>query len=356
MRVAIRCDASPRMGTGHVRRMAALAHALLAEGHAVRFVSRDLGVDPDVMLPEGAQLSRLPAPDEKFAPDPCDPPHADWAGVGWERDAKDTATVLADVRPDLVVVDHYAFDARWHDAMREATGAKIVAVDDMADRDLACDLLVDHNYASDHRVKYATHLPDDTRICGGPDFALLAPAYADAPRHEPCDEVRSIGIFIGGTDADDVAGRVLDTLDTIGYAGPVELVATSASVHLAALLERAATDPRLTLSQDLPDLAAFLARHDLQVGGGGGATWERCCIGAPTLALAIADNQVPVLAPIAELGAVAMLDIREGLRTLPHAIAALIGDAASRTKLAATARTLVDGRGSARVVAAMEEL
>ena len=356
MRVAIRCDASPRMGTGHVRRMAALGHALLTRGHTVRFVSRNLGVDIASMLPSGAELTLLEEPDEKVEFTDDDAPHAAWAEVSWQRDALETATNLETFRPDQVIVDHYAFDARWHAAVRETTGAKIVAVDDMADRDLACDLLVDHNYAADHREKYAARLPASARVCGGPGYALLAPAYADAPRHEPSDDVRSIGLFIGGTDADDVAGVVLDALGSIEFDGPVELVATSASVHLAALSARAATDPRLTLSQDLPNLAAFLARHDLQIGGGGGATWERCCIGAPTLALAIADNQIPVLAPIAELGAVSMLDIRKELRTLPHAIAALIEDAPRRARLAATARALVDGKGAARVVAAMEEL
>ena len=62
MRVAIRCDASPRMGTGHVRRMAALGHALLTRGHTVRFVSRNLGVEIASMLPSGAELTLLEKP------------------------------------------------------------------------------------------------------------------------------------------------------------------------------------------------------------------------------------------------------------------------------------------------------
>lgn len=47
-----------------------------------------------------------------------------------------------------------------------------------------------------------------------------------------------------------------------------------------------------------PDLSAFFGRYDLQIGAGGGATWERCFVGAPTLAVAYADNHAPVLAPL----------------------------------------------------------
>ncbi len=342
------------MGTGHVRRMAALATALRASGHDTIFVCRDLGVAAEPLLPLGADLATLPPAKAAFSPADDAPPHASWAGVSWQQDARETVDVLRDTRADWIVIDHYSFGAHWHQAVREETGARIAAIDDMADRSLDCDLLIDHNYAADHRAKYGSLLPRSARICGGSGYALLAPAYADAPRYQPREDARSIGIFIGGTDLDDMANTVVTAVEETGFEGSIELVATSASVHLGALEARALADPRLTLSRDLPDLSAFLARHDLQVGGGGGATWERCCVGAPTLGLIIADNQEPVLAPLAGLNAMEVLDLRRNSEALAPAIAKLLNDPSLRRSLAVTARTLVDGRGAARVVAAME--
>ena len=48
--------------------------------------------------------------------------------------------------------------------------------------------------------------------------------------------------------------------------------------------------------------ADFFGRHDLQIGAGGGATWERCCVGAPSLTLPCSRNQQVVISALAELG------------------------------------------------------
>ena len=67
-------------------------------------------------------------------------------------------------------------------------------------------------------------------------------------------------------------------------------------------------------------MAAFFARHDLQVGAGGGATWERCCIGSPMVALVLAANQSMVVSALDCLGALraASLPGRDSLSTPPR--------------------------------------
>ena len=106
-----------------------------------------------------------------------------------------------------------------------------------------------------------------------------------------------------------------------------------------------------TVSLDLPDLADFFARHDLQVGAGGGANWERCCLGAPTWRWWARTNQLAV---------VPMLERWEPWRRLPagdapaaevigRALRALDRNAPRRAALAERARALVDGHGALRV-------
>ena len=355
-RVAIRVDASAAIGTGHLKRCLSLAQALIEAGAEVRFVCRALDAVAATVLgaTSGIPTRWLPAPAQAFTPAPDAPPHAAWTGVPQRQDADDTAQTLADWRPDTVVVDHYAFDAGWHQAVRNALGCgaqglRVLVIDDTADRALDADALLDHNWDPDHRTKYAGRLQRKPLWLCGPRFALLASAYRGAARYRFREAVRSIGIFMGGTDPGGVSARVLAACRSAGFAGPVEVVSTSANPQLTALRDACQRDGNTTLTLDQPDLATFFARHDLQIGAGGGATWERCCIGAPTVALALVANQSAVVPGLAALGAVSAADEA----TLPGVLRELIADPAARQALAERAAALVDGRGAQRVALAL---
>lgn len=352
MKIAFRVDASREMGTGHLHRCLSLAHALKSGGAEPCFVTRELGV-PSLSIIEaaGQEAVKLPDPRPGFTGDPTIP-HSAWAGVDGATDAADTLAALHGWEPDWVVVDSYAFGADWHDAVRSSLGCRIAAIDDVPDRDFSCDLLIDHNYADDHRRKYSGRLDPSVPLLGGPRYALLGPAFAEGPRYLFSEEVRSIGLFMGGIDLGNVSAQVLDALANAGFSGPVEIVSTSANPNLAELDEAAARRPDTRLSLDLPDLAAFFARHDLQIGAGGGATWERCCVGAPTLLLVIAENQKAVAPQLASAGIVATpgsLDRAE----IARSVGALLRDSSRRRTLSERARALVDGRGAVRVACSL---
>lgn len=282
-----------------------------------------------------------------FHPGANDPPHAAWAGVPQAQDADETVIALADWRPETVVVDHYAFDARWHQAVRAALGCRLLVIDDTADRALDADALLDHNWHADHRAKYAGRLLREPLWLCGPRFALLGSAYQCAPRYRFHDPVRSIGIFMGGTDPDGVSGRALAACRAAGFSGPVEVVSTSANPHLAALRDACAADGRAALTLDEPDLAAFFARHDLQIGAGGGATWERCCIGVPSLTLAFSENQKIVMEALSPLGVARVSGAANG--EIEMAIRQLFDCPEMRQRMVGLSTDLVDGFGGMRV-------
>jgi UDP-2,4-diacetamido-2,4,6-trideoxy-beta-L-altropyranose hydrolase len=152
MRIALRVDASVRMGVGHLKRCLALADALQATGAEPLFVTRDLGLDlTDLIQRHGDYaVRRLPAPSEACPTDGQEPLHAAWAGVSWQQDAAETVQLLRALQCSWLLVDSYALDARWHRRVVDELGLQVAAIDDLADRPLAVDLLIDHNLASDH--------------------------------------------------------------------------------------------------------------------------------------------------------------------------------------------------------------
>ncbi len=358
MRVAFRVDASQTMGTGHVRRCLSLAQALNAVGAHTQFICREHdGVSAQVM--PGHQPCSWLAPTQPAPTSPDEQPtaHAGWGLVPWAHDADQTIAALRDNPPDWLVVDHYAWDARWHQRVRKALGCRVMVIDDLADRPLDADLLFDQNLHVDHRAKYGLRIVPETRLLAGPRYALLSARYATATRYQFSETVRSIGIFMGGTDPDDLSSQALLACREVArFTGEVVLVSSTQSPHHAQRAALATQWPRTQVVCDLPDLSNFFAAHDLQIGAGGGAAWERCCLGAPTVAWAIAANQQAVLPQLAALSAVQLVETRGtdvSPKVLGQAIADLIAQPERRQHLSQQASRLVDGLGSARVAAVM---
>lgn len=359
MKVAVRTDATSEMGIGHLRRCLSLADALHDLGGTPCFVIRDDDVARHVMA--GRPYPVFWLPETGGAPSTDRVPHAAWSKGGWRRDAQETAAALTTLAPDWVIVDHYAFDARWHEMVRASLVCAILAIDDLGDRSLAVDVLLDGNAAASHADKYAGRLTRPMRLLTGPRYALLAPAYRTAARYAFSAEVRSIGIFLGGTDGKGLSATVLETLrHEAGFVGPVEIVSSGANPGLEELARACEADGNTTLLVDLPDLAAFYARHDLQIGAGGTSSYERCCIGVPTVAIIFAANQLAVVPVLRALGVLqgATLPEVEATRLLdapPLAtvVQALIGDPGQRRTLSDTSRRHVDGRGAERIALMM---
>jgi UDP-2,4-diacetamido-2,4,6-trideoxy-beta-L-altropyranose hydrolase len=358
--VAIRVDASLTMGTGHLRRCISLAQALLELGARVNlFVRRLDEVAAQVLngpnVPDGLGVNMLQAPNE-CTPEEGGPPHQLWAGVHWTQDVDEVTGALCNDPPEWIVVDHYAFDVRWHESVRSRLGCRMLVIDDTADRTLAADIMLDQNWTPDHRAKYAPYLPNcNPRWLIGPRFALLSNIYRRAPKYSFHSEVRSIGIFVGGTDPGRASARALIICRSAGFLGPIEVVSTSVNPHLDELRKACINNGvNTSLTLDEPDLAHFFSRHDLQIGAGGGATWERCCIGVPTIALVLAANQMAVVPALDNLRVLraAQLDDDNNLVELPTlstVLASMLADPLDRYSLGECAVSLVDGRGAQRV-------
>ncbi|HIA01277.1 MAG TPA: UDP-2,4-diacetamido-2,4,6-trideoxy-beta-L-altropyranose hydrolase, partial [Myxococcales bacterium] len=157
MKVAIRVDASHVIGSGHLMRCLTLAHALKQHQVETLFISREL---PDHMLgtieTEGYKLVRLPAPVEPVV-NPANE-YDEWLGVPWESDAEQTQAALG-AGVDCLIVDHYGLDHRWHRAVESMAG-KILVIDDLANRSLHCDFVLNQNLMSHPESAYQGLLAD----------------------------------------------------------------------------------------------------------------------------------------------------------------------------------------------------
>jgi UDP-2,4-diacetamido-2,4,6-trideoxy-beta-L-altropyranose hydrolase len=352
--IAIRVDASAAIGLGHFKRCAALAEELRALGTRVVFVVRRLGVDVEAQLTSSDFRSvALPIPDGAYPETIGNDRLLDgWAGVAWLFDAQQTVDALASFAPDWVIVDHYSFDARWHEYVSARLGTRIAVIDDLADRPVFASILIDHNLSKNHERRYAGLLRTRAKLLVGPRFALLAPAFRDAEKYKFRDSALSVGIFMGGVDRDNLSCKALRACrETAKLESKIEVVSTRFNPHIEELKVLAAQWPPTIVSEDLPNLAAFFARHDLQIGAGGGATWERAIAGVPSLLLVAAENQRAGVRELRDIGAIATLGEIESssIDAIGAVVLRLINDAGERRSLADKSKLLVDGLGTRRV-------
>lgn len=352
MRVAIRADASNQIGSGHVMRCATLAGALMQLGAEVAFVCRELDGHYCAWLEaQGITVLRLPAPapadgtDTRLA-------HARWLGVTQIRDSVETRQALAGVDWDWLIVDHYALDAEWEAVMRPLTKF-ILVIDDLADRDHDADVLLDQNLVIGMRHRYVGKMPPGATLLLGPRFALLQPAYAKLRRraHARKGPVRRILISFGGADQHNLTGRTLAAILCLLRADVVvDVIVADGSPNMNDIRSLAAGHDNVRLHRTMPTLAPFMLDADLAIGAGGATTWERLCLGLPTLVITQAANQVVIASTLARLGLIRLLghggDVTDSdiSATVRQVLSADLEEHWSERCLA-----VVDGRGVARV-------
>ena len=177
-----------------------------------------------------------------------------------------------------------------------STCKRIMVIDDLADRRHDCDLLLEQNYGSS-ALRYRDLVPESCLQFYGPDYALLKPTYSNHRAQLPTrdDKVRSVLIYFGGgTDSKNLTGMAVWEFQAkmLKYIKLVVVVG-AAYVHIASLKKQLEERGNATVHQQLPDLAKLMLKADFAIGAGGVTTWERCCLGLPSMVISIADNQRP---------------------------------------------------------------
>jgi spore coat polysaccharide biosynthesis predicted glycosyltransferase SpsG len=98
-----------------------------------------------------------------------------------------------------------------------------------------------------------------------------------------------------------------------------------------------------------PDPVALMASADIAICGAGTTCLEFACLGVPTVALILADNQRAVAKAMSDADAVTILDGSAASRDIAKTVIAVAADPSARRHMSRAGQALVDGRGAARV-------
>lgn len=332
-----------------------LADELARRGAQISLIMRALpGHLGELVRSRGHHSVLLPAP----TPDavaPLGPPlHARWLAVPTAQDADETLAALDGSGLDWLIVDHYALDANWQRRLRRAA-SKILVIDDLADRPHDCDMLLDTTL--DGADRYRELVSAQCQRLLGPRFALLRPQFAAARSSQRDGSVGRVHVFYGGSDPNNLTELTVQAIAQVAPSLAVDVVlGQNVPPQQRERLGRSAAQlSQVATHTDVSDMAGLMARADLAFGAAGVTTWERACLGLPSLVVTVAENQRQVAAAAEQRGIVRWLgDAQEiTVEGLAQALHAALAAPATLAAQSQRAFEMVDGSGASRVGAAL---
>jgi UDP-2,4-diacetamido-2,4,6-trideoxy-beta-L-altropyranose hydrolase len=282
-----------------------------------------------------------------------------WLGTTADADAAETRSLLSSqgLHPDAFVIDHYGVDYSWEKLVRTYYPSSIfVALDDLANRMHDCDILLDQNFSSDPS-RYQRWIPKQTLTLLGPHYALLRNEFAQArPNALPvANSVSKMLLTLGGADPTGQTLRLCKILRERFAQIKVTIVSGPANPLWPAISEFCGNSQNLSAMRTTQNMSQLLIDTDLVIGAGGTSTWERFCVGAPSLCLAVADNQVEIAKGLHE-GKFHFYVGRDSAVSddaIASALQNLADDYSLRFTYRQNSMALVDGLGADRVATAI---
>lgn len=284
--LAIRADASERIGSGHVMRMLALAQAWRARGGEVVMVC----------------LHCLPAVQTRLESESISLVPLSASTAGGKEDAAATAAVARSRNAQWLVVDGYCFGLEYQRSVRQA-GLKLMVLDDYGYSDSWCaEVILNQNLGAERRVYHnevatAKHLLGASYVLLRREFQLavpVKPASLDSRGH-------TVLVTFGGVDITNFTLKVLTVLAEL-KAAQMRVIALvgGGNPHLAALEAFVATHEHFEIATNVTDMPQLYRRVDSVISAAGSSCYEWLRFGLPGAVVTLAENQRPVAQALVE--------------------------------------------------------
>ncbi len=338
--LVIRADASAEIGTGHVMRCLALAKAWQNTGGSVAYLMAEcIPALEERLAREGVAVRKIAA-----AP-------------GTRGDAEQTAAAASCANTAWLVVDGYRFAPDYVRRLK-AADLRILFLDDDGRFDFyPADVVLNQNVAADRNI-YDKREPF-TQLLLGSEYVLLRPEFLAEPRAREHPAVgRRVLVTMGGSDPENVTGKVLTALSHVKRDVEARVVIGSGNSRLEELQALAGTlAPRVKLECSPGNMAPLMRWADVAISGAGSTCWELAYMGLPAIVIVLSADQQRIANALAKREIAISLGWHANLseKRISDALVRLLNDHELRRAMSERGRNLVDGQGAARVVKFLQE-
>ncbi|MGE7836041.1 UDP-2,4-diacetamido-2,4,6-trideoxy-beta-L-altropyranose hydrolase [Viridibacillus arvi] len=290
MNIVFRADASNLIGSGHIMRCLTLASELKKHNHEISFICKKMEGDLVDLIKDNNFIGYS------------------ISNSKWEEDAIETINILEKINPDLLIIDHYSIDIKWEKKVSSFV-SKILVIDDLANRQHHCDYLLDQNYYVQENERYKNLLNENTIQLIGAEYALLRNEFTENKKGLFKKNIKNFFVYFGAADISNETQKVLSALIEIskGFEITIDVVIGYSNNNKDELYGICTKYPFINIHKQTNEISKLMVKSDISIGAGGSTTWERCCIGLPSIVIPVASNQVLPMEELSKAKAIILI-------------------------------------------------
>ncbi len=349
MKILFRTDSSAKIGSGHVIRCLSLAFTLKAKGHECIFICQDLkGNSIKKIKQNGFEVIMLKIKQhEKISH------YRKWLDVNWRIDSHNVIEKLKKHQFDWVIIDHYSLSYEWEKKIKPFT-KKIMVIDDFVNRKHYCDLLLNQSYGV-KKQQYKNIVPKNCKLLLGSKYALINQNFLKARLKLKSRNavVKRALIYFGSGGHTAKYIKIISKIFNESFFPKIFLDVVidkniKKSNEIVVSLNKRSN---CCVHSDLPDLSYLMSKADISIGAAGSATWERCCLGIPTILISTALNQKLNLKAMKLTNAAIVLKLNKNLENkIREFFFLLCTNSKIYLKISKKAFSICDGNGIDRII------
>jgi UDP-2,4-diacetamido-2,4,6-trideoxy-beta-L-altropyranose hydrolase len=329
--IAFVANASNKIGGGHVYRCLPIYRELSKLGSECIFVTNQDTLD---IIPELSKCDCLLYQDKEQI--------ADLLNIKFKR------KILC------IFIDDYTYYYDSESALRKSA-EKLIIFDDTAttkhDGDYFICITPGLNEAD-----YGNHTPSGSQFLFGPAFAPLRSQFL-SHRYESLKNkkhnVEHILVSTGASDPLGITKLFIEAVCASEYKNKLTIILGGVNeLDNATLNILNNSGINYSVYSSVENMAEIISTVDLALGASGNSSWERCCLGIPSLIFEIADNQNKISSYLDNTGAAINLGkpVNILVSKVSNIISQLINDPFKIAEMSKRAARIVDGLGVGRII------